>query len=657
MFKFMLFILLSTSKMALALGTGGIEGIYSISGTHSQRGAYTGELEIRSRVAGPLEAIKIITYKNFKFENLQVQEVWTGEVKETSPNLVIKYALRRGDYIVRLNDERRNTEDFKTPLEVEEKYLLNKGVHTTNGTYSEKLTSKGALKSEPIWKNLRANLPAPGEKIPTWLKPFIKITTKRTGFNDDPYVKSFKHREEFKKITPYIVFDPTDYEFYQSNREVLRVVNKVVDTISMTESLNRRNAYAYSLEEKAHSYEKNMQARHLPENTGIITSSQMDDQKKFLQYAADFSGGLWSGLYAGSQAMRYLTTQDPEALENFKRVLKGMFILLDITNDPGQFARSIAPYDESKKSEGWIRGTGEYTNLMYLPKGNNDMVKGITHSLMWATYVIPEEDTETWDLMKQKSLQLLKLDLLEDKKQNQPSAVGVAAIIHKDKKLEEKFRDLFKNPKIMLGGYSFDTTFYVRGSADWSGINLGVVGAITEIMVAKKLGAEHISKQVSERLMDSWVTYESSRRALVSVASYAFAYKKGIRGPKFKDMKNNEAKWKDGLAQAQWVLRSVPVSRPLLDVEIDHSMKPEWCLSPVPKLFWKGFASPPPPPSYFYQGLYDYPLFELKSYFSTYMWKDGAFSFKGSASKNMEHSGADFLYLYWLSQYAGLDWK
>jgi hypothetical protein len=106
-----------------------------------------------------------------------------------------------------------------------------------------------------------------------------------------------------------------------------------------------------------------------------------------------------------------------------------------------------------------------------------------------------------------------------------------------------------------------------------------------------------------------------------------------------------------------WTLRSVPAFRPTEHIEIDHSMRPDWCMSPVPKLFWKGYKGTPPPSEYFYQGLYDYPIFEGEIYQSNYLWKSGAFTYKGASNKNTEYSGADYLYLYWLSQYAGLDWN
>lgn len=633
------------------------DGVYSITGHHKDRGNYQGEIEINNK-----DVIKIITYKNFKFNNLNVQEVWTGKAETKGNDLITTYSLKKADYIVRLENLVRSPEDFKTPSLITSTYTTNQNSITTTGEYTEKLNFNRMSGAKALWKNERENLPALGDKIPTWLRPFIKISTSRSGFDKDPYVKSFKDRPEFKNVTPFIVFDPTDYDFYQDNPKTLRVVNKVLDPISMTEAISRRNAYAFSLADKADIYQKNMLENHLPLDSGTITTAKLNNQKEFIEFDPDFSGGLWSGLYAGAEAMRFLSTQNPDALDNFKRVLKGMYTLIDITGDPRHFARSIAPYDPKHSKNGykdffWTQGRGQYSHLMYLLEGNNDMFKGITHSLMWATYVVPESDTETWNMMRKMAKQILNLEIIEEKKQNKPSAIGLAAIILKDKKLEEKFRGLFNNPMVMLGGYSIDTTFYVRGSADWSGINLGMAGAITEIMIADKLGAHAISKQMGERLMDSWVTYESSKRALVTVTSYAFAYKKGIRGGNFNDLKNNDQKWNEGLNNAMWTLRSVPAIRPTDHIEIDHSMRPDWCLSPVPKLFWKGYKGTPPPSEYFYQGLYDYPIFEGEIYQSNYLWKSGAFTYKNTSNKNMEYSGADYLYLYWLSKYAGLDWN
>ncbi|MNT18377.1 hypothetical protein D3C72_1535800 [compost metagenome] len=89
-------------------------------------------------------------------------------------------------------------------------------------------------------------------------------------------------------------------------------------------------------------------------------------------------------------------------------------------------------------------------------------------------------------------------------------------------------------------------------------------------------------------------------------------------------------------------------------MSVDQSLNPEWSLSPIPRLFWKAAKKPEPPVSYFYQGLYSYPLYEVSAYQSAMLWKDSAFEYNVQAERGMEEPGVDYLYAYWLGRYSGL---
>jgi hypothetical protein len=360
-------------------------------------------------------------------------------------------------------------------------------------------------------------------------------------------------------------------------------------------------------------------------------------------------------MYIASQAMRYMVTQEKEALENVRKSIRAMFILLDITGDRKEFARTLQPYDPNVKlSEKWHRGTGQYDKWMWLEGGNNDMIKGITHSFLWASLVIPKTETDIWNQLKEKSRRIAELDVMEEKPQNKPIAIGLAAWLNDDKDLREKYVKAYKGLRVKVTGYSFTTDFYWHGSADWSGINLGMVGNITSIMLADKLGATEIRDQLRERMMDEWLVYRPARRHLHTLATYAFAYSHGTRGDRFRK-KSSEIEFKAALEHSFWGLREIPYPRPtFLDVEVDHSLNPEWCLSPIPRLFWKAAKTPPPPVDYFYQGLYNYPIFEQEAFNSTFIWKEGAFTSQTSHAAGLEYSGFDYLYAYWVARYAGL---
>lgn len=650
-----------TSRQIASLQTpANLEGIWFLQGTNSARGPYNGEIELRRAQDGTYDVVRAITYINYYYEGFKVQEIWTGRAVADAKSLTVSYTLKQADYITRLGTQKRDPADFKTNLNILEHFTdSDKGLAAQVSdrgisTYSEWITTRRDLEAAPLWVDQRTKLDAKGPDIPLVVRGVIKAFKLRIGYEKDPLVKSYSQRKEYKEENPYMIFDPTDYEFYQKNKDILRVANKITDDISLAEVLVKRNAYAPTLEEKAQGYEKNAPS-HI-NAAGMMVSRRIDkatQQPTGEVYEGDST--LWTGMYIGSQAMRYMLTQDKTALENVRRSVKAMFILLDITGDPKEFARTLQPYDPNAQlSEKWHRGTGEFSQWMWLEGGNNDMVKGIAHSFLWASLVIPKSDTEIWNQLREKSLRLADLKVMDEKPQNKPTAQGLAAWINDDKNLREKYINAYKSFRVKVSGYSFNTDFYWHGSADWSGINLGMVGNITNIILADKLGATEIRDRLRERMMDEWVVYRPARRHLLTLATYAFAYRHGTRGDHFRK-NSSDAEFDKSLQESFWGMKEIPYPRPtFLDVDVDHSLNPEWCMSPIPRLFWKAANTPVPPVSYFYQGLYNYPIYELEAFDSTFIWKGGAFTYKTSHAAGVESAGMDYLYAYWVARYAEL---
>ncbi|HEY1078735.1 MAG TPA: hypothetical protein VGE46_01510, partial [Bdellovibrio sp.] len=218
----------------------------------------------------------------------------------------------------------------------------------------------------------------------------------------------------------------------------------------------------------------------------------------------------------------------------------------------------------------------------------------------------------------------------------------------------KQYKEAYDSFRVKVSGFNFDTSFYWRGSADWSGINLSMVGDINSIMVADLLGEAKICTQLRERMMDAWVTYEPVRRHMLTLASYAFAYRHAIQGAKLR-AESSHARFMEALNNSVWALREIPYPRPNLDVEIDHSLKPDWVLSPTPRLFWKAAKKPQPPIEYFYQGLQSFPIFEHHAFYSNMIWRDQAFAFQAKTTKGLQNPGVDYLYAYWLAKYADLN--
>ncbi|WP_413583096.1 hypothetical protein [Bdellovibrio sp. HCB288] len=639
--------------------TGGMEGIWFLQGTSSTRGPYNGELELRRTSDGTYDVIRVVTYINYFYDGLKVQEVWTGKAVTAGDTLVLSYDLRQADFIEKIGNSKRDASDFKNTINVVTRFVAtDKGLAAQYSdkkvsNYNEWITTKRDLEVKPLWTNLRTNIDAQGPKVPVAVRGVINIFKRDIGYHKDPYVQSFKNRKEFQEERPFIVFDPTDYDFYQTHKDIIRVVNKITDDISITEASVKRNAYAPSLSDKAASYDKNTVTHHINE-IGMVSKAEVDSNDKLIAYRYDGDSALWTGMYIGSQAMRYLKTKNPDALANVRKSLRAIFILMDITEDPEEFARTLMPYKPGDAIPNkWHQGKGVYANMLWLEGGNNDMYKGLTHSMMWASLVIPESDKEMWDHLRDKSRRLLKLRIFDDKSQNQAPSYGLVALINKDKKALEDYRSAYRKMRWKPSGYSMNANFYWHGSADWSGVNLGLVGDMTDITIAERLGETEIRNRLRERLMDTWVTYSPAQRHLVTMVAYGYAYSKGTRGDNFRE-DSSEEKFMSALNNAAWGIREIPYPRPNLDVTINHSLNPEWCISPIPRLFWKALKIPEPPNEYFYQGLYNYPVFEYQAFTSNFVWKDTAFGFKDSASRGSENAGVDYLFAYWLARYVGV---
>ena len=74
---------------------------------------------------------------------------------------------------------------------------------------------------------------------------------------------------------------------------------------------------------------------------------------------------IWTGMYLASQALRYMSTQDPEARDEVLRIAAYLHLAKDITQTPGYVARFAAldqePWNREYTSKGGkVLGTGIY---------------------------------------------------------------------------------------------------------------------------------------------------------------------------------------------------------------------------------------------------------------------------------------------------------
>lgn len=299
-FKSIIFFLVST-YLSLASAGGVLDNkILSFSGTNSIHGSYTGKLEIRND-GGNLSATRITTYDSFKFENLTVQEVWTGQVTFDSKRNVylIRYQLRQADFLNSVDNLSRTAENFKNKTYVYQNIVVY-GDSLTTGTISrdkeafqETFTQQSPIGPQPLWKNERYRIESVDHESSTIFKIAGKLLDMRVfdWFHDQPVPRSYANRKEYRSKQQFMVYDPTDFKFYRANRDVLRVVNKTPDTISLVEDIQRRNAYAPTLAEKMNHFENDMKAYHLNEY-GMYSGALFSADGQFQKFIMDGDSAL-----------------------------------------------------------------------------------------------------------------------------------------------------------------------------------------------------------------------------------------------------------------------------------------------------------------------------------------------------------------------------
>lgn len=670
MWAFLFLLAMNASAMSLRLHYFQVQGISSL------YGPYQGELEIRS-TGNKLTVTKIFTYQQFKFDELSVQEVWTGEATSLGKQLILNYSIRQADIFNSAEGHNRSPDMFHQNIPVSQILSpdLMPSVTFNRGTeqFQEHLVKTQKEDTQPLWQDLRTQHTSYGKENSRLVKVVQQLLEQKVfkWFHADPKVRAYEDREEFKSKNQYFIFDPTDFEFYQKNKSILRVVNKIPDTISLIEDIQRRNAYAFDLDAKARHFEEVMTKYHVSE-LGQFSTARFDHRGNFQKHEMVGDGALWTGMYLASEAMRYKVTQDNAALANVKKTLKGLMLLMDITGDEEIFARNAA-YDDGSVELGdkYRRGAGIHQDKIWRVQGNNDMFKGLIHGFIWSYFVLPKSEAQLKNELLAHMKRITKLKIAQEKSNLAPS-FGLRALATKSKKDKEKFIKHYILANTGLELTNLEGTIHLGGIADWSGVNLKMVTTITNILIAKAImhdfpaaadffnkDEKDVYRNAMKDLVILWKDMIGTRRDLLTIAAYNFAIKEGL---KLKDALENRdgyteeslhKAWNKELANSIWGLREIPLHRSKYDINFDNSLRAKWSLSWWPKLPWKSFNQRQSV-EYHMQGAYAYPLFESKGIGSNFIWKDQPFAIEGSTQKTRKDPPADYLYTYWLARLSGL---
>ncbi|MBM4388264.1 MAG: hypothetical protein FJ088_11030, partial [Deltaproteobacteria bacterium] len=451
-------------------------------------------------------------------------------------------------------------------------------------------------------------------------------------FHELPFFEPYKTHADFLKAVHYFPKKRTDFGFYRDNPGALRVVNKVIDEISLAETKLRADGYRYTLAEKAKLFDALNKEKHIDKTTGMITAYVEGSEP--LKNIPSGDGALWTGCYMAGQAYRYMATKDQDALENVLKNLESLFIMADIPQDPKIFARAIRPHE----GEGgdWKAGKGEFAHLDWLCCGNNDMFHGFEYGFLVAWQALPH--TQEYDDYRNKIIEkavfLTGNSPVVAESASHPLVMNLMLYYFtKEEKYLEKFEELVSKGSFVLdylaegGGMN-----YMYGITDWSGQHLNTLTHITITQLAELIGDEEYLPFVLTGWVEGLKKTADIRFVLWPLGAFAYADPGDVL--------------KYALDEALWALKEFPY--PKYSLDIDHGIREGWLPSPWPALPWKmDYLTNPGR----IQSLHATAYFERCS--SAYSWKDNQLGFSCGASDQIDPA-ADYLHAYWFGRYYGV---
>jgi hypothetical protein len=488
--------------------------------------------------------------------------------------------------------------------------------------------------------------PVPSGQLPIFMKQVFELPTHgpipadrrdslfRTfsSFHALPEVQPYVNRPEFQNPVHTLVVDFTDFNFYQQRQTALRVVDKVIDPISLQETLARADAYKWSLAGKAAFFDQDVAKVSVDPATGMLFEFILQG----VWGIPSHDSALWTGAYVASQAYRYRVTRSPEAMANLIRSVQGLMTLMEITGDRRTFARTLRAATGNPPPP-WYPGTGLYAALEWKEGGNNDMFKGVMFGLAHAHALLCEYPTGNDQLCARIRFNVTQiadnLSVAQPSGQNRLAAQWLAAYVTRNFSylLRATAEWTVQAPILSQGNV---TVVYQDGIADWSGTHLAFVEYMMFTLLAERYPLPGIDAGSTLRHGIENI-YQQFARLWMGLWSVPFA--------KLGTTPHDDAAWIAG-----WRLREVPA--PQTQMNVDHRLRSDFVMSPFPVSPWKGdWAQPGTDRT---QSLRSYPLFEAMTY-TVYDWKEPPFMYRGD-STGLSYPGADYLIAYWLGRHLGV---
>jgi hypothetical protein len=625
-----------------ALPADPIVGLWDVSGKDA-RGDYAGQVEVQSD-AGGYNFIRTVHYAGLTVENgRELHWLFRGKLTKNGDAVALTSSLRRLDFISKRGSVTRTSADAPIPLTGA---LTLSAAGEVTGTitgdgYSlaDTWRARKPLPSTPIFEDKRTLVPAHAAPSATEKQTQFALYA---DYHKLDIVKPYVNRSEFNAAIHGHWYDRTDLEFYRANPNALRVVDKVIDDVSLGETLVRADAYRYTLVEKAQHYDADIENRFIDPDIGMIPSGSAPGGG-YADQQESGDGSLWTGIYLAGEVFRFEVTGEAKAKENVVRSLDALLKLQEITGDWAHFARTLRK-PKGNPQPPWHAGTGPYAGYEWLEGGNNDMVKGLFYGYLMGWELLCEGGKTGYESYCQRiatnakhladDVQLGGSNAPASALTNKLPANWLAAVVATNVSDATSYRataeGVWAVAKLAIPSTA---VFYSQGIVDWSGAHLTSVGDMIDMFLAKRMDLGGDAEKLTRDHIDaSQKNLEKQRFPQWHLLKAAFGTGAGASNPFIKDA----------------VSRFEEAQYPKVSHNVDRTIMPEFCMSPYPSAPWKGDWMNYPQADRT-QGLNDYPLFEMHP--DVLYWKIGN---DYRSWEGYEAPGGDYLHLYWFARKYGL---
>ncbi len=598
---------------------------FQIQGTNSLRGDYVGWL----RVDDLGRAERVIQYSNFKFENLIVQEAWVGKL---SPSNSLIFQLSQAHYIYKVNQAILPIQSVSSMVTLDVPFRNPLILNLPDKSLSTE-SFKISHETIPFYFQLHLNrfVRDVDTSVPPLVLPAIEVAKLKYGWSDDPAVQSYAARgqcvESFWGPKARAVEDFTDQGFYKQFPNLIRAYNSPGTTFSLAESIFRKSAFSLGLNEKVNLADQAMKTEFINPLGMISLSSAKKGQFRF--HIPDGDSALWTGQYISYLANKYNKQKDSETLARIKRSAHGLMLLVELLNGTKEFARTIEEYiDGEKLPPNWKVVTVGSQKFKLLLGGNNDMYKGLLLGLIEAEIAVPATDREFHERLRRISKIILELKIQNRSNATKALSYGLAALTLESSTYRGRFRDSFFNVTSGLMNI-YDGTFYWNGTSDYSGINLGIVGSLSSFLLAEKLNLPDVKTAIEKTTLRMNSTFKKLHH--VEVLMLLKRIKSHHVAPYEFDFMERK-------------IQEIPYPVPDLTISYDHSYSEDFCLSPIPFLFWKAFSKKMGTADEHVSTLTNLPLYASTGISSNFVLKDAYFHFRGQTNGTVRYAPVPILF-------------